>query len=214
MVMPWTVLTIFLDYLLSGKFDGSSKQADASLKEPEAEYPVVVLEVGLSETTRKLHNDAERWLEGSQGQTKLVILVNVEETERRNTSNDKWDLSEIDVQQMHYRTLSRRIFQWYRSKGIRLFGSFELSVLLWYSDGVKQSILEKATFSPDNLIDPTTVEDVPLRLEYLLPDLNPSDEHQRILFPLQRLVRKLQSGFTNIEIHRAGLLAKEQKRSH
>lgn len=108
----------------------------------------MVLEVGISETTTKLYNDAKRWLKGSSGQTKLVILVDVQEKERRNTSNDKWELSKIDFQHSNHDTLSHKILQWYQSREIRLVGSFELSVHLLYSDGDSQCILEKAAFPP------------------------------------------------------------------
>ncbi|GAD97168.1 hypothetical protein TSTA_041500 [Paecilomyces variotii No. 5] len=154
---------------LAGDFDGSTKQADASLMEYGAEWPAVILEVGISETTNKLYKDAERWLEGSLGQTKLVILVDVEETDKQHTLNDKWELSAADFQQMRHRALSRDILQWYHTKAISLVGTFKLSVHLWYSDGDRQCILNKAVFSPGNLIDLTTINDVPLRLEHLMP---------------------------------------------
>ncbi|EED14725.1 hypothetical protein TSTA_042000 [Talaromyces stipitatus ATCC 10500] len=51
--------------LLTGKSCRSSKQADASLMNFKAKWPVVVLEVGISETTTKLYDDAKRWLKGS-----------------------------------------------------------------------------------------------------------------------------------------------------
>jgi hypothetical protein len=108
-------LTLFPGRSLAGDFDGSVKEADASLMKSEAKWPVVVLEVGISETTKKLYNDAERWLQGSDGNTKLVILVNVQETGKRNSWNDKWGLSEIDFQQINHDRLSDHIFQWYRS---------------------------------------------------------------------------------------------------
>jgi hypothetical protein len=120
---------------LDGKFSRSSKQADASLMNFTAKWPVMVLEVGISETTKKLYEDSERWLEGSSGQTKLVIPVDVQETPKWQTSNNKWELSEIDFRQTNHDTLSDEILQWYRSKSIRLHGSFKLSVHLWYNDG-------------------------------------------------------------------------------
>lgn len=83
---------------LVGEFSRSSKEADASIKKSRDKWPVVVLEVGISETTTKLYNDAKRWLKGSCSQTKLVLLVDVQERGRRNTLNDKLELSEIDFQ--------------------------------------------------------------------------------------------------------------------
>lgn len=201
---------------MAGKFRGSSKQADASLKKSKAEWPVVVLEVGISETTTKLYEDAERWLEGSDGDTKLVILVDVQETPKWKTSNDMWGLSEADFRQMSHRTLSRYIFQWYRSWEIQLVGSFKLSVHLWYSDGDRQCILNEAAFSPGKLIDLTTsgIQDIPLRLDYLMPSGSDFDMSQPLLFPLRHLVHTLQNGLEDIEIQRASNLAKEEHKKY
>lgn len=204
----------FIGYELSGRFIGSVKEADASLKKSRDEWPVVVLEVGISETTLKLYADAERWLEGSDGHTKLVILIDVHETEKRNTMSDKWELSENDFREIDHRRLFQHIFEWYQSRQIKLFGTFTLSVHLWYSDGDRQCVLDKATFSPESPIDLTMIEDVPLRLDYLVSDGNSLSEPGPFLFPLKRLVEKLQRGFEEIQIERAKLLAREKKRMY
>ncbi|KAH8692373.1 hypothetical protein BGW36DRAFT_363365 [Talaromyces proteolyticus] len=207
-------LTGSTDCSLEINFVGSIKQPDASLMEFRAEWPVIVLEVEISETTRKLFKDAQRWLEGSDGNTKLVILVDIQEKERRNTSNDKWDLSENDFREIHHRTLSRRILQWYRLKGIRVVGDFHLSVHLCYNDGDNHCILDKAAFSPGRLIDLTTIEDIPLRLGHLMPDGGHLDEDRRLLFPLKNLVDTLQHGFENTEIDRVNDLATDIKKKY
>lgn len=88
----------------------------------------MVLEVAVSDPTNKLHEDAQRWL--STGITKLVIIVDIKETGKRDCSNDKWGISEADFRQAGNIALCRRILQWYQSKGIRLVGSCDLSVHL------------------------------------------------------------------------------------
>ncbi|KAH8697893.1 hypothetical protein BGW36DRAFT_397510 [Talaromyces proteolyticus] len=190
-------LTGSVDCSLVEKFSGSTKQADASFMKSGSKWPVVILEVGISEPTNKLFENARRWLEGSDSKIKLVILVDVQETEKRNTLHDKWDLSETDFQETSHDRLSDKILQWYRSKEIRLVGSFKLSVHLWYSDGYRQCILDKGMFSPDNMIDLTTIEDIPLRLKHLM-----------------RLVHTLQNGFENVEISRASDLAKYKQKKY
>jgi hypothetical protein len=45
--------------------------------ELEAEWPAVALEVGISESTAKLTEDVSRWLDSSDGNTKIVILIDV-----------------------------------------------------------------------------------------------------------------------------------------
>lgn len=205
-----TELTIVLGCRLRGKFSRSSKEADASVKKFGTKWPVVVLEVGINETTKNLEEDAKRWLKDSCGQTKLVILVDVQERGRWNTSNDlrdKWELSETDFQQPNHDTLPDKILQWYRSREIRLVGSFKLSVHLCYSKGDNQCLLNKAAFSPDNLIDLTTIQDVPLRLDHLMPDGIDLDMSQPLVFLLRRLVQILQNGFDDIESDRVDDLA-------
>jgi hypothetical protein len=93
---------------------------------------------------------------------------------------------------------------------LRLYGSFELSVHLWYSDHDRQYILNKATFSPGNLINLTTINNVPLRLEHLMPNGSDLDVSQHLSFPLRPLVKSLQNGFEHIEIQRASHLAKDK----
>lgn len=174
----------------------------------------MVLEVGICETTHELYANAERWFEGSNGHTKLVILVDVCETGKRNTESDKRELSANDFREMNHRRLFQHIFKWYHSRRINLFGTFTLSVHLWYSDGDRQCVLNKARFSPDSPIDLETIEDVPLRLEHLVAEGSSLSEPQPCLFPLKRLVEKLQRGFEEIQIERAKLLAREKKKSY
>jgi hypothetical protein len=90
----------------------------------------VVLEVGISETTQKLYINAERRLEGSNSHTKLVILVDVHETGKRNTSSDNWELGENDFQETNHRRLFQYMLKWYQSREINLFGLFTLCVQL------------------------------------------------------------------------------------
>lgn len=73
----------------------------------EVGIPTMVLEVAVSDTTDKLHEDAQRWLD--TGITKLVILVDVKETGKRDCSNDKLGISEADFRQTRRIALARRI---------------------------------------------------------------------------------------------------------
>ena len=59
-------LTLFLEVNLTGIFAGSTKLADASIQKYGTRWPVVVLEVAVSESTNKLYRDAEKWLKGTQ----------------------------------------------------------------------------------------------------------------------------------------------------
>ncbi|OKL55671.1 hypothetical protein UA08_09025 [Talaromyces atroroseus] len=199
---------------LDNKFSGSTKQADASLRGLYSKWPIIVLEVNTCDSTRKLFEDARRWLEGSDGNTKLVILVDVQEKERRSTSTDSWGLSELDFPKISHRRLSEHITQWYQSRRIRLVGNFALSVHLWYSDGNRQCILNKAVFAPGNLIDLATIKDIPLRLSGLMPGREHLDRDEPLFFPLRELVNTLQNGFEDVEIQRASDLAENKKKKY
>lgn len=74
--------------------------------------------------------------------------------------------------------------------------------------------MNKAAFSPDNLIDLATIHDVPLRLEHLMPAGSDFDVSQRLSFPLTLLVDTLQNGFEDIEIDRANLIAEKEKKKY
>lgn len=67
----------FIDYSLNCNFGYSVKQPDASLRIPGTKCPIVVLEVGISKDTDKLYEEAQSWLEGSDSDTKLVILIDI-----------------------------------------------------------------------------------------------------------------------------------------
>ena len=115
---------------------------------------------------------------------------------------------------MNHRKLFQHIFEWYHCRRINLFGTFTLSVHLWYSDGDRQCVLDKAGFSPDSPIDLEMIENVRLRLKHLAADGSSLTEPQPSLFPWKRLVEKLQRGFEEIQIERAKLLARDKKKSY
>lgn len=166
-------------------------------------------------SSNKLYEDAERWLAGNSD-TKLVILVDITEKGRRKTSNDNWGLSATDFREKSRDMLSDDILRWYQSKGIRLVGTFELSVHLWYSDHDRRCTMNKATFSPGNLIDLTTIQDYPLTMGHLMPKGSDVDagEHLRLSFPMRHLVNTLQRGLRKVEIDRASDLADEEKKKY
>lgn len=174
-------------------------------------FPTVAAEVGINETTTQLHQDAERWLRGTNNQTKLVILVDIQETPRWSGLSNSQELSAVDSQQTSY--LITNYIKRQQSGEIRLHGSFSLSVHLWYSDGDRQCILDGAVFSSDNWMDIETIDDVYLRLKHLLPAGSRSGHGDEcILFPLKQLVDTLQGDFGSVELDRASDLAYHKRR--
>lgn len=130
-------ITIFLDCLLDGEYDGSIKQVDTSLIEFEAEQLAVVLKISISKTTEKLYKDVNRWLNSSDSNTKLVILINLQEIPKWKSSNDNQGLPTTTFQEIDHTALRRHILDQYRSKNIHLYSSFELSVDLQYSNSIR-----------------------------------------------------------------------------
>lgn len=115
---------------------------------------------------------------------------------------------------MQYRQLYNHTRQWHQNNNISLVGSFNLSVHLWYSDGDKQCILNNAAFSATNLISLDTIhDDVPLRLDYLMPTGSTNDI-EPLFFPLKKLVDTLQHGFPAVEIERAQRSAYKTKKRY
>jgi hypothetical protein len=51
--------------------------------------------------------------------------------------NDNWGLTATALQDIGHIALHKHILDWYKFSNIRLHGSFQLSVDLWYSDGVR-----------------------------------------------------------------------------
>jgi hypothetical protein len=54
------------------------------------DWPTLVFEVGVSETLRKLRNDARWWLANSQGRVKIVLLIKVNRV-ARTIHMEKWE---------------------------------------------------------------------------------------------------------------------------
>ncbi|KAE8383165.1 hypothetical protein BDV26DRAFT_277609 [Aspergillus bertholletiae] len=60
----------------------SNKEADASWKNPtlrpkHVDWPMLVIEVGVSESMPRLRNDAAWWISNSGGQVRIVIVIKV-----------------------------------------------------------------------------------------------------------------------------------------
>ncbi|KAL3476539.1 hypothetical protein BJX99DRAFT_258284 [Aspergillus californicus] len=68
-----------------------TRQADGAWKPKRTRqhWPTIVLEVGNTESTRKLHRDVEFWLEGSNGEVKRVFAIKIHQRERKVTI-EKW----------------------------------------------------------------------------------------------------------------------------
>ncbi|PYI00189.1 hypothetical protein BO71DRAFT_2102 [Aspergillus ellipticus CBS 707.79] len=91
-----------IDQMLSASGAGRRKMESSISKEPDEswvpigragnDYPSLVVEIGVSETENRLKTDAKIWLETSHGLTRIVILVLVEEDEKK-IHIQRWQLA-------------------------------------------------------------------------------------------------------------------------
>jgi hypothetical protein len=77
------------------KGTSSKKEPDSCWRPPaarpnELDWPTLVFEIGVSETLRKLRNDAQWWLANSQGRVKIVLLFKINRA-ARTIHIEKWE---------------------------------------------------------------------------------------------------------------------------
>jgi len=76
---------------------GSFKEGDAAFKplpsrEKETDWPTIVFESGVSESLKRLRHDARWWLEKSDGNVKIVIIISIRERQK-SLHLEKWRLA-------------------------------------------------------------------------------------------------------------------------
>jgi hypothetical protein len=74
----------------------SSKEGDTcskpSSRKKETNWPTIVLKSGLSEPLRRLKCDARWWLENSEGEVKIIVIISIEPADKR-LQIEKWELA-------------------------------------------------------------------------------------------------------------------------
>lgn len=56
------------------------KEADLAIFKEGNYFPVLAVEFGVTDDEQRLYDEAEKWLRGSHGVTKMVMLVHIGET--------------------------------------------------------------------------------------------------------------------------------------
>ena len=74
----------------STKKEADSCWRPAATRPNPLDWPTLVFEVSVSETLRKLRNDAQWWLANSQGRVKIVLLFKINRV-ARTTHIEKWE---------------------------------------------------------------------------------------------------------------------------
>lgn len=121
----------FIDLHLLGKYEDSEKQADVGLWKVGHRYPSVVVEVGINETLRE---DGKRWFEGTCGETRRVILMNITEENRPvlSVKDQTWGLSTGKLRTIQHDALTKEIHDYHQKHNIPLVGErfvFDLASL-------------------------------------------------------------------------------------
>lgn len=122
---------------------------------------------GISSET--LFGEAKKWLNGTNGQTKLVIVVDIQEEGRPEPSG--WGLSAEEIADIHPRNILRHIIDWNERNGTSMLGTkFTTRVYLCYADKEPECVMDAACVAVDN--NDKTVHD---------QDINDVDHLSRLL---------------------------------
>ena len=77
----------------------SSKEGDSSYKpssrEKETDWPSIIFEAGYSESIQHLRSSARWWLENSQGEVKIAVIISIHPADKR-LHIEKWGLASPD----------------------------------------------------------------------------------------------------------------------
>lgn len=165
------------------------------------------MEVAVAETSNKVFEDATRWLQGSGGRTKLVIVIDIKETISRNstTQTADWGLSKNELDQLDVSDLTEHILQWHKDNRLPLVGSFQASLYLCFQNQQPRQAwkcefslneLESKCFTFEEMNHITTKE--------LIPEL---DESHSFPLPLQEMLIEMQESLVGFQIYRASCRA-------
>lgn len=126
-----------LAVMLSGPFNHSFKEPDVGFHENSSPTPVVAVEIGIGEGRKRLFEDSERWLEGTRGKTRVVILVDIEENftpeqsqRMEEKKNIAYGLSYKELKSSNTTRLSEHILEWYEKNNEALVGEFTAHIYI------------------------------------------------------------------------------------
>ncbi|KAK2731826.1 hypothetical protein FQN57_003152 [Myotisia sp. PD_48] len=192
---------------LSSDYSGSEKAPDEGLRQVGEQYPLIAVEIAVSETSKKVFEDATRWLKGSDGYTKLVIVVDIKEKMLKDgiAETGDWGLSNDTLNTLNLTNLTKHILQWHKDNKCALVGRFEAYFYLCFQNQQPQRVW-KCEFSLEEL-DPKCF--IFERADYITAkDLIPGlDESDRFPLPLLDLSIRMQRCLVNHELKRASAKA-------
>lgn len=195
---------------LSSDYDGSEKAPDEGLRQVGEQYPLVAVEIAVSEASKKVFEDATRWLKGSDGYTKLVIVVDIQEKklEDGTTGITDWGLSKDILNTLNSTNLTKHILQWHKDNKVALVGRFEASFYLCFQNQHPREVW-KCEFSLD---EPEPKCSIFEGADYITTkDLIPGlDESDRFPLPLQDLSTRMRTYLIDYQVKRASDKARDK----
>jgi hypothetical protein len=195
---------------LCGDHDGSRKEPDACIRGDLDEYPLVALEVAMSESRAKAFRDANKWLEGSGGKTRLVIVVDIQESKiperKKTTMIATWGLTDDEILQFTVTDLGRHIRDWHQRERIPLLGDFTANFYFCYY-GQPQQLVWEYKFSLNEAAPQQSLmrNTCSLRAKDLLPDF---EDNLDFVLPVERISAKMRRCLHVHALQRAKIQAK------
>jgi hypothetical protein len=120
---------------LRGPYMYCAKVPDFEIIPFSFEFPVLAVEVGVTDNLKMLRSDAQKWLRGTNGTTQVVILVHVQERPPINSAQQTkesesrltWGLSENQIREFErsnrVTNLAGHNIEWHRENKVTLIGT-------------------------------------------------------------------------------------------
>lgn len=136
-VWPSLPVSTYANSIAGVALKNGTKVPDAALVSHDIKrrYPLVVVEIGFSETLDKLFDDATRLISGSSGKIDAVILVKVFEANRHLKDEFPWGIEQHDIASLRELdesdSLAHQILFYYETRKLKLIGDLNAEIY-WY----------------------------------------------------------------------------------
>ncbi|KAL5358865.1 hypothetical protein BJX96DRAFT_173828 [Aspergillus floccosus] len=109
-----------------------SKIPDVCLHHNDSDFPIIMVEVGFSESLTEMFDSARELFYISNGVTQVVVLVKIYEEGRGKLQGHPWGLTETEVQtKIAEGTLVKTILDWHEQNNINVVGNLQLHMYFW-----------------------------------------------------------------------------------
>ena len=157
-----------------------------------------------------MFEDATRWLRGSDGYTKLVIVIDIKEKmlKYNKTETTDWGLSKDVLNTLNSTGFTKHILQWHKENGVSLVGSFQVIFYLCFQNQEPRQVW-RCEFSLDEL-EPKcfTFEGMDcITTQQLIPEL---DESTCFPLPLRELSTRMKKCLIDHQVRRASDKARKK----